>query len=151
MDPSSSQPIEPAREKRFSFSHVDRHGQTWEGVFLYHRPNLRDLLRIGAERARLCEGQPVEREFLILAGMLARLKVVLREVPRWLRWEDLEEIELVKRLDEEVDRIEGAWFRGDDAARGGEEPGARAGAGQGRPVPVAPVVGAEVPASAHQR
>ena len=148
---SERQPVEPVREQRFPMSHLDRQGQTREGVFLYRRPSLRDLLRIEAERTRLCEGQPVDREFQVLAGMLARLKVVLREVPAWLRWDELEDLELLTKLSEEVDRLEGAWFRGDDADRGGAQPGTSARGHAGDAVPAATLVGSEVQPSAHQR
>ena len=150
MPSEAKQPGEPIREKRFSLQHVDPHGRTFEGMFFYRRPSLRDLLRIEAERARLCEGQALEREFLVLAAMIARLKVVLREVPRWLDWDDLDELSLVTRLSEEVDRIEGEWFRGDDAGGGGPDAGAPARPRAERAVPAAPVVGPEVPAAAHQ-
>lgn len=144
------QAAEPLREKRFSFSHVDRAGRTLEGVFFYRRPSLRDLLRIEAEKARLCEGQALEREFLILASMMARLRVVLREVPKWLKWDELEDLTVVTRLSEEVDRIEGDWFRRDDAGGGGEGAGARAGADADRAVPAPPVVGPEVQSAADE-
>jgi len=150
MPSEARQPGEPIREKRFSLQYVDPHGRTYEGTFFYRRPSLRDLLRIEAERARLCEGQALEREFLVLAAMIARLKVVLREVPRWLDWDDLDELSLVTRLSEEVDLIEGAWFRGDDAGGGGEDAGAQARPRAERAVPAAPVVGPQVPAAAHQ-
>ncbi len=151
MESTSSVASEPIREKRFPFQHLDRQGKTWDGVFFYRRPSLRDLLRIEVEKARLCEGQAVDREFLVLAGMLARLKVVLREVPAWLRWDELEDLDLLARLHEEVDRIEGDWFRRGDAGGGSAEPGARANTGEKRAVPAAPVVGAQVRASADQR
>lgn len=150
MEATSSLPTEPAREKRFSLEHVDRQGKTWAGVFFYRRPSLRDLLRIEAEKSRLCEGQSVDREFLVLASMLARLKIVLREVPAWLRWDELEDLDLLTRLSEEVDRIEGDWFRRDDASGSGADAGARAGAGAQRGVPAAAVVGPQVRASADQ-
>ncbi len=142
---------EPVREKRFSLSHVDGSGRTWDGVFLYRRPSLRDLLRIEAEKARLTEGQTVDREFLVLASMMARLKVVLPDVPAWLRWDEIEDLGLLTRLTEEVDRIEGDWFRGDDAGRGSAGVGAPASARAERVPPAAPVVGREVPAAADQR
>ena len=151
MDPTASLPSEPVREKRFSHQHIDRQGKTWEVVLFYRRPSLRDLLRIEAEKARLCEGQAVDREFLVLASMLARLKVVLREIPAWLRWDELEDLELVTKLSEEVDHIEGDWFRRGESGGSGEDPGARAGAGAERAVPPAAVVGAQVRPSADQR
>ena len=144
-------PAEPVREKRFSFEHVDPGGARHSGVFFYRRPTLRDLLRIEAERQRLCEGQTLDREFAILAAMLARLKVVLPEVPRWLRWDEVDDLGLLTRLNEEVDRLEGSWFRGDDAARGGAEPGAPARARADGAVPAAPLVDAEVQPSGHER
>ena len=144
-------PTEPVREKRFSFSLHDPGGRLHEGVFLYRRPNVRDLLRIEAERARLCEGQPLEREWQILAGMLAQLRIVLREVPPWFRWDELEDVGLVTRLYEEVARIDGAWFRRDDEGGGGEDARARAGARADVVVPAPTVVGAEVPPATHER
>ncbi len=148
---SEREPAEPVREQRFSISHQDRQGRTREGVFLYRRPSLRDLLRIEAERARLCEGQPVDREFQVLASMLARLKVVLREVPTWLRWDEVEDLGLLTRISEEVDRLEGDWFRGDDAGGGGATAGARTSERADAALPAAALVGAEVRPSAHQR
>ena len=141
---------EPVREKRFAFSYADPRGKLWEGAFFYRRPTLRDLLRIEAERARLCEGQPLDREWLVLASMIARLKVVLREVPAWCRWDELEELGIVTRLSEEVDRLEGSWFRGDDAGEGGASGGAHAGADAKRAVPAPPVVGGQVQPAADE-
>lgn len=145
------EPTEPVREKRFSFSWQEPGGRLLEGVLLYRRPTVRDLLRIEAERARLCEGQSLDPEWQILAGMLAQLKVVLREVPPWLRWDELEDVGLVTRLYEEVARIDGAWFRRDDGAAGGAGAGAAAGPRADDAVPAAPVVGPEVRPAAHQR
>jgi hypothetical protein len=142
---------EPMREKRFSLTYVDPRGRSQDGVFLYHRPSLQDLLRIEAEKARLLEGQVVEKDFLILAFMMARLKVVLREVPAWLRWDEVEDVGLVTRLTEEVDRLEGDWFRGDDARGGSPGAGAREAARAERAAPAAAVVGGQVPPAADQR
>lgn len=143
--------MQPEREKRFHFSHTDPDGRVLEGVFLWRRPTLRDLLRIEAERVRLCEGQALEGEFLVLATFLARLKVVLREVPAWLVWDELDELALVSRLHAEVMRLEDAWFRRGDARGGGPGAGARAGANEAAGVPAAPLVGAEVSPPAHER
>lgn len=151
MTQPSQHPVEPVKEQRFSFSHVDEHGRTFEGVFRYVRPSLRDLLRIEAEKQRLAEGQPLDREFLVLASMMARLKVVLREVPSWLRWDELSDLAVVTRLSEEVDRIEGAWFPGRDAGGSGASAGAASGAGAEPAVPAPAMVDPEVPAATHVR
>ncbi len=151
MNADKPDPTEPVREKRFPFSLHDPGGRPRDGVFLYRRPNVRDLLRIEAERARLCEGQPLEREWLILAGMLAQLRIVLREVPPWFRWDEVEDVGLVTRLYEEVARIDGAWFRRDDDGGGGEEPRAPASTPADDVVRAPAVVGAEVRPATHER
>lgn len=149
--PPATPATEPSRELRFSFSYADARGRTWEGVFLWRRPTVRDLIRIEAERARLCEGQALDPAYTVLATMLARLKVVLRETPTWCRWDELEDPRLITQLHEEVERIEQEWFRWLEPRGGGEEPGAAAGPRGGAAVPAAPVVDPQVPAAADVR
>ena len=142
-------PGEPVREKRFSISHVDSDGCAREGSFLYRRSSYRDRFRIGAELQRMTEGLVLGDGLMNEAAMFAWLKTVVREVPPWFQWDAVEE-GLLLRIFEEVDRIDGAWFRRHDAARSGASPGPGAPAGEERAAPVAPVVGAEVPPAADQ-
>ncbi len=111
---------EPVREKRFHFRHEGADGRVLEGQFLYRRASLRDLLRIEAEKARLTEGQSLGKEYQVLAAMLAHLRVVLREVPKWLDWDTLDDVAFVMRLHEEVSRYEASWFRDGQPIGGGE-------------------------------
>ncbi len=149
MTPTPS-PVEPAREQRFSVSYTDANGRTFEGAFLYRRPNICEALRVEAEKARLCEGQALSPSWMAVAHVVAFLRVSLRQSPRWFRWDQLDDVGMVNRVFEEVLRIDGAWFRGSYAPRGSEEPGAAPFEGADDAVPAPSMVDAQVPASAHE-
>jgi hypothetical protein len=139
------------REKRFSFSYADAQGKVWEGVFFWRRPGLRDFLRIEAERARLCEAQLLGPDFEALATMMSRLKIVLREVPAWLLWDELDDLGLLKHLHREVTQLEEAWFRRHESHGGGPDPGAPSGEEAQPGVRAPQVVVPQVRAAADQR
>ncbi len=149
MTPTPS-PIEPAREQRFPVSYTDAQGRQFEGTFHYRRPNICESLRIEAEKARLCEGQALSPSWMAVAHVVAFLRVSLRDSPKWFRWDQLDDVGMVNRVFEEVLRIDGAWFRGSYAPRGGEEAGAAPDEGEDDAVPASPVVDAQVPAAAHE-
>ncbi len=114
---------EPIDEKCFPFHYVDSTGKVWEGTFHYRRPGLRDLLRIEAERTRLCEGQALDPEYRALASLMARLKIVLRVVPKWLDWDTLRDVGLLGALGRQVEETDTGWFQGGAQPGGGSPPG----------------------------
>ena len=66
-------------------------GRIYEGKVTFKRPTIADRSRIGVIKARYSEGLQVDTKTDILHEAMATLDVVCVEKPDWLKWEELED------------------------------------------------------------
>jgi hypothetical protein len=113
------------KDCEFEFSHTDKRGRVWKGRFKNRILNFTDHSRVGALKARLSGGLPIESldAFTIDHNeKMAHLTVSLIQRPTWAAdFGELFDKEILERLYEEVASHEAKFHgRGQDQEMGEE-------------------------------
>jgi hypothetical protein len=107
------------------FVYIQEDGSTLSGNFVFKRPNVGEYIRIGVEKAKYLkkhiakyyQDSQEEESFVIgvedidptirvLAEMMATLKIVSIEYPKWFKDpESLEDVSIIYRLYEEYNQL----------------------------------------------
>ena len=133
------------KTKTFSITHTTDEGENLQGTFTTQRLSILDRSKMGARRSQLgggftCvkddngnpTGQGIDEDTDYLNLMVAHMEICLIQKPTWFKLQEMTDLDLMKKVYEEVGTFEGS-FRGKSEVPGNGDSGSGEAQSSGQP------------------